>query len=236
MGRGIVKDLFSDMLRIIYPDVCEICGTSLVRGEHIMCLKCDLNLPRTKTHNDSFNIIHQRLAGNTPINRAAGYFYYYKESDYASLIHKAKYNGQPAIATYLAKQFAQEIIKDGFFNGIDLILPVPLHLTKLITREYNQSEYIAKGISSVTQIPVGDNIVATRKHATQTKKNSYDRWLNAQGLYKIINATTLENKHILIVDDVITTGATLLSCCDSLHRAVPSATISVLSLAVTHLH
>lgn len=235
MGFGGLKGWFSDLLRIVFPDVCEVCGSSLVRGEEVICLKCDMNMPRTRVHNDSFNIIHERLAGKTPIERAAGYFYYYRESDYAAIIHNAKYNGRPIIARKLAMRFARELMADNFFDGIDIVLYVPMFFLKKIKRGYNQSEYIAQGISQATNIPIGHNLISKRSHSSQTKKNSYSRWLNAQGVYDVINPEELENKHVLIVDDVITTGATLLACCDVVHNAVPSATISVLSLAVTRL-
>ena len=235
MGFGGLKGWFSDLLRIVFPDVCEVCGSSLVRGEEVICLKCDMNMPRTRVHNDSFNIIHERLAGKTPIERASGYFYYYRESDYAAIIHNAKYNGRPIIARKLAMRFARELMADNFFDGIDLVLYVPMFFLKKIKRGYNQSEYIAQGISQATNIPIGHNLISKRSHSSQTKKNSYSRWLNAQGVYDVINSDELENKHVLIVDDVITTGATLLACCDVVHNAVPSATISVLSLAVTRL-
>ncbi len=235
MDFGGLKGWFSDLLRIVFPDVCEVCGSSLVRGEEVICLKCDMNMPRTRVHNDSFNIIHERLAGKTPIERAAGYFYYYRESDYAAIIHNAKYNGRPIIARKLAMRFARELMADNFFDGIDVVLYVPLFFLKKIKRGYNQSEYIANGISQATNIPIGHNLISKRSHSSQTKKNSYSRWLNAQGVYDVINPEELENKHVLIVDDVITTGATLLACCDVVHNAVPSATISVLSLAVTRL-
>jgi ComF family protein len=235
MGFGGLKGWFSDLLRIVFPDVCEVCGSSLVRGEEVICLKCDMNMPRTRVHNDSFNIIHERLAGKTPIERAAGYFYYYRESDYAAIIHNAKYNGRPIIARKLAMRFARELMADNFFDGIDVVLYVPMFFLKKIKRGYNQSEYIAQGISQATNITVGHNLISKRSHSSQTKKNSYSRWLNAQGVYDVINPEELENKHVLIVDDVVTTGATLLACCDVVHNAVPSATISVLSLAVTRL-
>lgn len=235
MGFGGLNGWFSDLLRIVFPDVCEVCGSSLVRGEEVICLKCDMNMPRTRVHNDSFNIIHERLAGKTPIERAAGYFYYYRESDYAAIIHNAKYNGRPIIARKLAMRFARELMADNFFDGIDVVLYVPMFFLKKIKRGYNQSEYIAQGISQATNIPIGHNLISKRSHSSQTKKNSYSRWLNAQGVYDVINPEELENKHVLIVDDVVTTGATLLACCDVVHNAVPSATISVLSLAVTRL-
>lgn len=231
-----LKEWGQDLLRIVYPDVCEVCGCSLVRGERVLCLHCEMEMPRTNVHKEEFNVIHQRLAGSTPIERAAGMFYYYRESDYARLIHVAKYNDRPIVARCLAEKFANELQADGFFDDIDIILPVPLHRSKLIARGYNQSAEIACGISSVTGIEVGDNLVALRGHSTQTKKNGYSRWVNAQGIYDVVDGEEIDGLHVLVVDDVITTGATLLACCDAIHKAAPKARISVLSLAVTHMH
>ena len=235
MGWRQLIEWGRDLLRIIFPEVCEVCGRSLVKGEKVMCLHCDVSMPRTLVHNDEFNVIHRRLAGLTPIDRAAGMFYYYRESEYARLIHVAKYNSRPIVARQLAEMYACELKPDGFFDGIDVILPVPLHKLKLIRRGYNQSEEIAQGLSAVTGIMVGDNLVALRGHSTQTKKNSYSRWVNAQGVYAVERGDEFEGKHVLVVDDVITTGATLLACCEAIHRVAPTARISVLSLAVTHL-
>ena len=235
MGWRVLTEWGRDLLRIIFPEVCEVCGRSLVKGEQVMCLHCDVSLPRTRVHADDFNVIHQRLAGSTPIDRAAGMFYYYRESEYARLIHVAKYGSRPVVARRLAEAYARELMPDRFFDGIDVILPVPLHRSKLISRGYNQSQEIAIGLSAVTGIAVGDNLVARRSHSTQTKKNSYSRWVNAQGVYDVDCGDELEGKHVLVVDDVITTGATLLACCEAIHRVAPTARISVLSLAVTHL-
>lgn len=235
MGWRGLTELGRDLLRIIFPEVCEVCGRSLVKGERVMCLHCDVSLPRTRVHTDDFNVIHKRLAGSTPIDRAAGMFYYYRESEYARLIHVAKYESRPVVARRLAEAYARELMPDRFFDGIEVILPVPLHSSKLISRGYNQSEEIAMGLSAVTGIVVGDNLVARRSHSTQTKKNSYSRWVNAQGVYDVDCGDDLEGKHVLVVDDVITTGATLLACCEAIHRVAPTARISVLSLAVTHL-
>ncbi len=231
-----LKAILDDILGVIYPHVCEVCGVSLAKGEETLCLHCMAQLPRTSMHTDKFNAIHERLAGSTPIEKAAGYFYYYKDSPYASLIHTAKYRGRPIVAESIARKFAKELQKDGFFDDIDIIIPVPLHLSKLIRRGYNQSEAVARGLNVVSGIRVGNNIVARKGHSTQTRKGSFQRWLNIQDVYVIKNAEQLKNKHILVVDDVITTGATLLACCQELHRVAPTARISVLTLAVTHLH
>ncbi len=235
MSNRRLTTFIDDALSIVYPHVCEVCGTSLARGEDVMCLNCMMQLPRTRLHNDEFNTIHERLAGSTPIDKAAGYFYYYKNSPYASLIHTAKYRNRPIVAEKVARKFAEELKTDNFFDGMDIVIPVPLHFLKMITRGYNQSDAVAKGISAVTGLEIGDNIVAKRGHSTQTQKGRFSRWLNTQDIYAVKNAQALKNKHVLIVDDVITTGATLLACSNAIHRAEPTARISVLTLAVAHL-
>ena len=229
--RRIVERLVS----LVYPNVCEVCGRSLSPGEDVLCLHCLHALPRTDAHLSDFNMVHKRLASTVPIERAAGYFYYYKESPYVELIHRAKYQGRPAIVRKLAARFARELRPTGFFDGIDLILPVPMHRLKLIRRGYNQCDYIAHGLSEVSGVKIGDNLVATKKHATQTMRGSYLRWLNAGDVYGVKNGAELAGKHLLVVDDVLTTGSTMLACCGAIHAAAPSCRVSVLTLGVTHL-
>lgn len=227
--------MLKGVVNLIWPDVCEVCGCTLVKGEKVICLGCRLRLPRTNLHTKEFGLIHHRLAGRVPIERAAGYFYYYRSDPFTRLIHAAKYNGRPNVARYLAREYAGEIKDNGFFSGIDLILPVPLHRFKLWKRGYNQTEYLARGLKDATGIAIGSNLVATRGHSTQTRKGSYMRWLNTRNIYDVVRPGELEEKHILVVDDVLTTGATLLACCEAIHRSAPTATISVLTLAVSHL-
>lgn len=229
-----LKVWLRDFLSLIFPDVCEVCDTTLVHGERTLCLHCYADIPRTNLHSQHFSEIHKRLAGHTPINSAASYFYYYKENAYARMIQRAKYNNRPALAMRLAEMFASEILPSGFFDGIDAIVPVPLHWTKELTRGYNQSREIAKGISNITGIPVADNLVAKRSHATQTRRGAFERWMNTKDIFTVEAPQELEGKHILIVDDVITTGATLLSCADAIHAVSPGVTISVASLGFTH--
>lgn len=237
MQRGwrFLSNVTQWVISLVYPETCEVCGRPLLRGEELMCLHCWRDLPRTRCHENEFNIVHERLAGTTPIFRAAGFFYYYKNSGYASLIHQAKYSRRPIVAQKMASRYAREIKTSGFFDDIDVILPVPLHKTKLIKRGYNQSRYIADGLSKETGIEVADNLVATHGHATQTAKGRFQRWVNAQGIYEVVSPEELVDKHVLVVDDVITSGATLLACCEALHDTCPSVRISVLALAVTHL-
>ena len=232
--RGL-KEWGEDALRVVFPLVCEVCGRSLARGEEVMCLHCNVDLPRTRLHLEDFNTIHQRIVGKAPIKRAAGYFYYYRESDYARMIQRAKYNNRPKILTQLAKCYIREIERDGFFEGIDLIQPVPMHWSKKLRRGYNQSEVIAKAVSNAIGVPIGDFLATTHRKNSQTRKGRFDRWLNAKDAYVVKNVDKLQCKHILIVDDVVTTGATILACCEAIHNALPNVHISVMSLGVTHL-
>lgn len=227
--------LLTGIVNLIWPDVCEVCGCSLVKGEKVLCLGCRLNLPRTNLHNQSFGPIHHRLASHVPIERAGGYFYYYRSGAFTRLIHAAKYRGRPNVARYLGAEYAREIMPDGFFDNMDLILPVPLHRFKLWKRGYNQTDYIAQGVRDVTKLPIAHNLVAIKGHSTQTRKGAYLRWLNTRNIYGVEHSEELEGKHVLVVDDVLTTGATLLACCEAIHRTAPTATISVLTLAVSHL-
>lgn len=233
--RGL-KELFAAGVDLIYPRVCCVCHRSLTRGEKVICLHCLDALPRTDVHRSEFNFIHKKLAGHTLIERAGAWFHYSRESNYASIIHDAKYRGMPDLAREAARLYAGEIIGDGFFDDIDIILPVPMHTAKMLSRGYNQAEMAARGISEATGIPVADNLVATRGHDSQTRKNSWERLLNARNIYELIRAAEIEGRHILIVDDVITTGATMLACADAVRQGAPSARISVLALAATSLH
>ena len=227
--------IFDRIIDLIYPRVCEVCGCSLLKGEDVLCLHCLYDLPRINAHREPFNMIHRRLASTTPIERAAGYFHYYREGRYNDIIHRAKYQNRPLLMKSMGERFARELAADGFFDGIDLILPVPVHWLKMIRRGYNQSHYLALGICRVTGIPVGDNLVATRGHSTQTSRSDFRRWLNARSVYGVRREAELSGKHILVVDDVITTGATMLACCNSILSAAPSAKVSVLSLGVAHM-
>lgn len=198
-------------------------------------MQCDYAMPRCHLHAEPFNEIHRRLAGKVPIERAAAMFHYYRDTAYTRLIHVAKYGGRPRVGEALAGKFATEIAGDGFFDGIDIILPVPLHRLKRLRRGYNQTEYIARGLSEVTGIPVSDNIVALRGHGTQTRRGAFERWLNSRNVYGVERPEMLAGKHLLVVDDVITSGSTMLSCCEAIQTAVHDARISVLSLGLAAL-
>lgn len=219
----------------VFPAVCECCGASLVNGEDMLCLQCMYDMPRTGYHGDSFGEIHKRLAApGLPIERTAAMFHYVKDSSYARLIQRAKYNDRPAIARNLAVMFARELESEHFFDGIDMLLPIPLHRKKRLRRGYNQSEEIATGISEVTSIATGDNLIAL-PHSTQTRKNAAERAANMEGTIRVTHPEELTGRHVLIIDDVITTGATMLAAAKAIHEASPDTKISVLTLAASKL-
>ncbi|MCC8071896.1 MAG: ComF family protein [Bacteroidales bacterium] len=231
LGHGAVA-VARDVLAMLFPNVCEVCGAPLVQGEKYICIGCMASLPRTYLHTSSFSEIHQRLACRYPLERAASYFYYYRRDIYSHLIRQAKYNNRPRLASYLAETFAHELKDEGFFSDIDLLLPVPMHWRKELTRGYNQSFHIAQGITRVVDIPIADHLYAGRSHHSQTRSGSYGRWLNSEGIYAVADPQMLAGHHVMIVDDVITSGATLIRCIEALGDTVNPIKISVLSLAL----
>lgn len=225
-----------NLLDVVFPRVCTVCHTPLVQGEDVMCLKCLLNLPRTNLHTKQPNELTDRLMSlRAPIERATSLYHYMSGTPYVSLIHDAKYNRRPIVGTKLAAMHAREILDSGFFDGIDLIIPIPIHFTKEWRRGYNQSYEIAKGLSEVTGIPIGDNLTARRPHSTQTKKSAAERRDNSIGSFSVTHAEELDSLHVLVVDDVITTGSTILAGLEAIHAASPTTRLSVYSLTMTKM-
>ncbi len=230
-GKGL-----TDML---FPRVCHVCGTSLVEGEEVLCLDCLTNMPCTGIATSGFSELHKRLASpGAPIEKAAGWFYYYRESPYATLIRDAKYHNRPYLSEWGGREAARKLLTTGFFDGIDLIVPVPMHPLKKLMRGYNQSQIIARAIGQVTGIPVSDCLRVRRYHSTQTRRTVTGRITRTEGLYGVKKSTdrhALEGQHILLVDDVITTGATILANIRALLQFAPTACVSVMSLALSRL-
>lgn len=235
-GIPTLKLWFENFISILSPNLCLVCGESLVAGETGVCMHCLAELPRTDFHTESFNTMHQQLALPAKIDRAAAWFHYVRTNPYAKLIQHAKYNNRPDMAIHLARLYASEILETGFFDGIDVIVPVPMWCLKKFNRGYNQAEKIAHGLSEVTGLPIENNVLYARlPHTTQTHFTAMQRMKNIGGVYGVRNANRLAGKHILIVDDVFTTGATLRECAAQIHREAPTATVSVLTLAATRL-
>ena len=192
-------------------------------------------MPMVNLHGEDFSLLHQRLAGRMLFERVGAMFWYYRDTPYAHLIHHAKYDGRPRIGRILARRYAVKLRADGFFDGIDAIIPIPLSPLKMLRRGYNQSDAIARGLSDISGINIIDGLKSTRYRATQTRRNAYARWLNARNGFKPVTERLQGVSHVLIVDDVLTTGATILAAAEAIHSFNPAISISVFTLAASHL-
>lgn len=230
-----LKDICGAFLDSLFPPQCVVCGRDLATGEQYMCLHCLASLPRIDRRQITDNETHRRLmATDVRIERAASLMIYRRESDYARLIHTAKYGHRQALCRHLGRMLAQSAARQDFFKGIDLIVPVPMPFFKKIRRGYNQSEEIARGIADTTDLPVATDCLRARRHSTQTRKNASARLENASQTYHLPYPADWQGVgHILLVDDVITTGATMLACARHIRHALPGVKVSVASVALT---
>lgn len=221
---------------VAMPRLCPVCHQTLDGDERWICRKCLSRLPRTHYEDVEFNAMEQRFAGQVPIERATAYFFYEKGSPYASILHDIKYHSVPTMGRWLTSRAVGDMAGSHFFDGIDVVTAVPLHRSKLAKRGYNQSEYLARGIADTLKIPYIEAIKAVLPHSTQTHKGAMERWKNIQDNYVLREDAIpqLINKHILLVDDVVTTGATLIVCSAQL-KNIPGAKVSLFTLAAAQL-
>ncbi len=222
----------SDLIDLIFPRCCMVCDELLSPQERDICLDCMSKLPKIeKLHLEE---IEKVFWGKVEIERATSYIYYHKNSPYNNVIHYLKYKNRPEPGERLAFIAAKEIAETGFFDGIDAIVPLPLSKKKLKERGYNQCDYIAAGISRATGIPVLKGaVVRTTANETQTHKNRDERWKNVEGIFALDRPQDIEGKHVLLLDDILTTGATLASCAKTI-QAGCNCRISVFTLGYTY--
>lgn len=228
----LIKDWLGSFLSLLFPRCCLVCGRPLAKGEECICTMCNINLPRTNYHLQEDNPVVQLFWGKVPLERATSFFFYRKGSDFRQILHQLKYGGRKELGATMGRYMASELLPSGFFKGIDVIIPVPLHKKKQQLRGYNQSEWIVRGIAAVTGISVNTESIIRRKNTeTQTRKSTFERWENVDGIFELHSSEHLPGKHVLIVDDVLTTGATTVACASALME-VQGIRISILTLAV----
>jgi len=221
----------NDLINLFYPYHCLTCSLPLVRHERFICLYCHCNIPKTNYHINKENPARDLFSGYAQVNEVIAYLFFEKEGITQKLIHSIKYKGNKELASYLGRTAALELKTTGCYASIDVILPVPLHPKKEKRRGYNQSEWIAKGFASVYGIePEKKHLRRAADSQSQTRKSVYDRHLNVEKIFEVTETAQLRGKHILLIDDVITTGATLSSCVESL-LFVPDIKISIFSLS-----
>lgn len=221
----------SDIIRLFFPNVCYACGEALMEQEEVVCLDCHFKLPRTGFHTHQENMISQIFWGRVQIHSATSFLFFNKGGNVQRLMHALKYKGHKNVGVYLGKLFGQALKESELFNGADMIVPVPLHPKKQYRRGFNQSEVIAKGMQESLDIPVSaDNLVRLSYTSSQTKKARYNRWENVKGVFKVNDESAFEGKHLLLIDDVLTTGATMEACVAPLLK-IPDTKVSVATLA-----
>ena len=222
------------LLDIISPRQCVVCGRRLMPSERSLCTVCLLHLPRTNYHLNAYdNAMNRLFWGLERVERAAAYFHYEPHSEVARLVYALKYRQRPDIGEDMGRLMARELAPSGFFDGIDVLLPVPLARKRLRQRGYNQSEMLARGISEVTHLPIAVDVLRRERfEQSQTALGRRERQENVEGVFVQKQAIRLNGRHVLLVDDICTTGATLLACIKAL-KDVENLQISVLTLGLT---
>lgn len=225
---------WTKLFDFVSPRLCVICGSRLLPSQSVVCSHCTMHLPYTDFHLSPLdNPLARLFWGLFPIEKASALFYYETQADTKELIYDLKYRGYPEIGESMGELMARRYTKTGFFEGIDVMVPVPLTRWRQWRRGYNQSEMIARGIHEVTGLPILRKVlIRTSFSGSQTKKDVWERKENVTNVFRLAHPEQIAGKHILLIDDIITTGATITACADELCKA-EGVRISVLALART---
>ena len=219
----------NSLLNLVFPRLCVCCSRVLIDAEENICLTCLYTLPRLNIKDYTDNKVMDIFLGRVSLEKAVSWCSFEKENSVQHILHHIKYKDKDNLARQMGRIMAREM--PDFFAGIDAIVPVPLHVKKQQIRGYNQAEQIAIGVSNATGVPVfAELLYRTRFNQTQTHKNKDERWENTLGLFALEPNEGFEGKHILLVDDVLTTGSTAIACLKELHK-IPNVRLSFLSLA-----
>lgn len=227
-GDSLLSRLYKT---VMYPEICQACDKRIVKGEIDICHPCRIALPQTNFHLRKHNLIEQEFAGRIKLERAAAFLYFNKGSKVQQLMWRLKYKGQQSVGIRLGQLYGEQLLKSDFLKGIDLILTVPLHERKRSEREFNQADLFAEGLSEVCNIPWSGELIERMEFTeTQTKKSRAERWENVSGKFNVLQPALLADKHILLVDDVVTTGTTLEACGQSILQ-IPNTKLSIATAA-----
>lgn len=208
-----INTAFGDFISLFFPHYCLACSRALAKGEEILCTACLIDLPKTNYHLRIENQIKNRLLGRLPLKHGWAFLKFRKSGVVQHLLHQLKYNNHPEVGVKLGQAYGFELLNQGFDREFDLIVPVPLHPSRQRKRGYNQSAQFALGLSDALKVAWTDSIsIRTRSSVTQTHKTKAERWENVKDVFSIKEYDVIKDKRILLVDDVITTGATLEAC------------------------
>ncbi|HEX4373235.1 MAG TPA: phosphoribosyltransferase family protein [Puia sp.] len=230
----VAKNIINSFSHLFFPHVCAGCGSDVINHSQLLCLDCLHDLPFTNFESFPNNPIEKIFWGRINVMSAASLLYFTKNSSLQNIIHQFKYKGKKEIGFYFGKMMGNALMNSKRFENIDAIIPLPLFISKEKRRGYNQATILCEGISDSMNVEVlKDAVIRSVETETQTKKNRIERWLNIDGKFELRNEKALLNKHVLLVDDIITTGATLEACAAVLNN-VNGIEISIATLACTH--
>lgn len=223
--------LLQDFFWLLYPVRCAACERDLVEGERAICTYCRYRMPRTHFHRFPGNIVERHFWGKIPLEAAAACFHFSKGERVQRMIHHLKYKQRPDVGVEVGQWYGKELLHSPVFASVERIVPVPLHPEKLRLRGYNQAACFAEGLASGLDRPaLPDALYKGVATATQTRKHRYDRFKNVERVFRVTDPEAVRDRHILLVDDVITTGSTLVSCAEALLE-VPGVRISIAGIA-----
>lgn len=230
-----IPPLLQPLLHLLYPHYCEGCHTDLLLRNSILCTRCEINLPTTGFGEVPNNPVEKIFRGRLSIEAGTALYFFTQDSLMQHLITLLKYKNNPGVGRWLGKKLGYDLLHTARFNSIDCIIPLPLHPKKEFIRGYNQAQMIAEGLAAIIHKPVLQQVIVRNQFTrTQTQQNRNSRWDNMQGVFSLNQPERLVNKHCLLVDDVITTGATLVACGNEL-TSVSGCRLSIATAAFTSL-
>ena len=228
---NLLKTYFTNLIQLFYPKLCSACSSTLNSQEEIICIVCEHRLPYTNFHLHDSNPLNKKFWGRIEISSIDSLLYFEKGSRTQELLHQLKYNNKQEIGSKLAEILIRRYDEAALTQKFDAIISIPLHYKKLKRRGYNQCDSFAQKLSTVWQIPYYNNaIVRNHDNVTQTGKNRIDRWENVADIFSVKDKVQLQNKHILLVDDVLTTGATIEACAQNI-VTIEKTKLSVITMA-----
>jgi ComF family protein len=209
----LLRGYLADFIALFFPSLCPACGESLVANEYIICTDCLYHLPQTNFHLQADNIVARQFWGKLNLEGAYALYFFIKGGKVQSMMHHFKYRGMQRIGNLLGNIAGNQLMKNTIFNSVDVVIPVPLHKSRLKQRGYNQSTCFAEGLAQkLNAVVTENNLVRLKATETQTHKSRFQRFDNMQDVFAVINPESLQNKHVLLVDDIMTTGSTLEAC------------------------
>ena len=230
-----ISVVLRDIASLFLPRTCLACGRVLLENESCICLACRYNMPLTNFSKHKDNPVKLLFENELPVESATAMFWFVGGTEWQSIIHNFKYYGRWFFAQKMGEMFGEELLDSGEFEGVNLIIPIPLHYRRRLRRGYNQSEQLAIGIGRKMGVKCDFRSVCRRRfNDSQTSKSRGERWENVEEIFEVRRVEKLRGKHILLIDDVLTTGATMASCASTIVKACDGdVRISIASLSVS---